>query len=233
MKKQISFFCIIFFFCLLIIIPHIFAETSKTTLPKGFVYLDEVLLHAQYDSRYYSNNNFIGKTINGYHSPRIILSKEATDQLLKAEQELLTFGLALLIFDGYRPQEAVDHFVKWAEDLSDTLNKSKYYPDINKSDLFSLNYIATKSSHSRGSTIDVSLFDIETQTELDMGSPFDYFGEISHHLSDNITLEQSINRTILSTIMSNFDFLSYPEEWWHYTLIDEPYTDTYFNFYVK
>ena len=142
-------------------------------------------------------------------------------------------GLILKIFDGYRPQQAVNNFVRWAADVGDTKMKAKYYPDVDKKDLFRLNFIAEKSSHSRGSTVDLTLLNAETGEELDMASGFDFFGEISHHNSGLISEHQLQNRNLLKGVMEKHGFIPYPEEWWHYTLDREPYPDTYFDFPVR
>ena len=162
-----------------------------------------------------------------------ILTEEAAAALKKAADSLEEQGYYIKIFDAYRPQRAVDHFIRWAKDLDDVKMKEQFYPEVDKSKLFELGYIAEKSGHSRGSTVDLTLVDIETNEELDMGSGFDFFGSISNHGTDLITPEQERNRNILRDAMVAAGFKIYPEEWWHYTLEDEPYPDTYFNFPVK
>lgn len=209
------------------------AQVAQSHLPDGFVYLDEVLVNAKYDVRYYTTNNFLGVRVDGYLAPRVILTKEAANMLALAEKDMEEIGLGFLIFDGFRPQQAVDHFVRWAEDLSDTIMKSKLYPDVAKEDLFELGYIAKKSGHSRGSTVDLTLFNLATGDELDMGSVFDFFGEISNHNTDLISAEQTQNRNVLRDVMLKHNFRLYIKEWWHYTLENEPFPDEYFNFPVK
>jgi D-alanyl-D-alanine dipeptidase len=201
--------------------------------PQGFMDLEHELQGAVLDIRYFGENNFVGSKIDGYHAAKAYLSLEAGKALLRVQYEALSLGLQLKIFDAYRPQSAVDHFVRWAKLPEDTLMKAQYYPDVAKSDLFLLQYIAEKSGHTRGSTIDLTLIEAHTGQELDMGSPFDFFGIISHHGSPLITTEQTSNRELLLQIMIKNGFKAYPEEWWHYTLADEPYPDTYFNFPVK
>ncbi len=208
-------------------------QGNGSALPEGFVYLDEIITDAVYDVRYYTGNNFLGCRVDGYMVPRVILTVEAANALADVAAEFREKGLILKIFDGYRPQQAVDHFVRWAEDLDDQKMKAQFYPDVDKKDLFRLNYIAEKSGHSRGSTVDLTLVDVNTKEELDMGSGFDFFGEISHHDTDLITEEQRQNRELLKEAMVRHGFIPYPEEWWHYTLADEPYPDTYFDFPVK
>jgi D-alanyl-D-alanine dipeptidase len=204
-----------------------------TGLPEGFVYVHEVIDTVQLDIRYYGENNFVGTRIDGYERPVAILSEEAAAALKVAADILEEQGYYIKIFDAYRPQMAVDHFIRWAQDLDDVKMKEQFYPDVDKSKLFELGYIAEKSGHSRGSTVDLTLVDKHTGEELDMGGGFDFFGEISHHGTDLITEEQERNRNILREAMVAAGFKPYPEEWWHYTLENEPYPDTYFNFKVK
>ena len=202
-------------------------------LPDGFIYLSDVDKTIQIELRYFSHNNFIGKPIDGYHKNCIIVAKKSGEALIKAQQTLLKQGLSLKIFDAYRPQQAVNNFVRWAKVLEDTLMKRTYYPNVPKSTLFKRGYIASKSGHSRGSTVDLTIVNIKTGKELDMGSPFDFFGVKSHSLSKNISKEQKKNRMLLRTIMIKNNFRPYKNEWWHFTLRNEPFPSTYFNFPVK
>jgi len=202
-------------------------------LPEGFVYVDEVIPGIVQDIRYAGKNNFIGKPITGYKTPRAILSVPAAEALLKVQRELIRKDYMLKVFDAYRPQRAVDHFVEWARDESDTLMKSEFYPDVPKSNLFERGYIASKSGHSRGSTIDLTLINVADCSEVDMGGSYDFFGERSHHNTSKISPEQKKNREILRLTMRKHGFRSYSEEWWHYTYDAEPYPDTYFDFPVK
>lgn len=218
---------------IVIILAIIILTGCGTGLPEGFVYVHEVIETAQLDVRYYGENNFVGTRIDGYEKPVAILTEEAAAALKKAADSLEEQGYYIKIFDAYRPQRAVDHFIRWAKDLDDVKMKEQFYPEVDKPKLFELGYIAEKSGHSRGSTVDLTLVDIETNEELDMGSGFDFFGSISNHGTDLITPEQERNRNILRDAMVAAGFKIYPEEWWHYTLEDEPYPDTYFNFPVK
>ncbi len=202
-------------------------------LPKGFVYLSNVDASIQTEMRYISNNNFIGKPIDGYIKPTIIISEPAANALKKVQQELLQFNLSLKIFDTYRPQQAVDHFVRWAKVLNDTLMKQQYYPNVPKTQLFNQGYIAEKSGHTRGSTVDVTIMDLTSGEELDMGSPYDFFGEESHALNDKISKKQRANRLLLRNLMLTNGFKPIKTEWWHFTLKNEPFPDTYFNFPIK
>lgn len=202
-------------------------------LPNGFVYLEDVDASIQKELRYLSNNNFIGKKIDGYKNNCVIITKQAAHQLKKVQSQLLKEGLSLKVFDAYRPQEAVNHFVKWAKILSDTLMKQEYYPKVPKSQLFNLGYIASKSGHTRGSTVDLTIVDSKTGKELNMGSPYDFFGVQSHPFYSNLSKEQQKNRMLLRKIMLEHNFKPYENEWWHFTLKNEPFRNIYFNFPVE
>jgi D-alanyl-D-alanine dipeptidase len=202
-------------------------------LPKAFVYLEDIAPTIQIELRYFSDNNFIGKPIPGYKNNRLIITEETAKSLKKIQQELLKRALGLKIFDGYRPQEAVDYFVKWSKQLNDTLMKRQYYPKVAKSNLLKSGYIASKSGHSRGSTIDLTVIDIKTGKELDMGSTYDFFGIQSHPRYQNISDKHKKNRMLLRKVMLANGFKPYENEWWHFTLKKEPFPDTYFKFPVK
>ena len=199
-------------------------------LPKGFVSVKDYIPNIELELRYYTTNNFIGKRVDGYNSNRAILSIEATKALAKVQKDLNQFGLGLKIFDAYRPQKAVDNFVRWGKDLNDTLKKDEYYPTVDKKNLFRDGYIAQKSGHSRGSTIDLTIIDMDNKLELDMGSSFDFFGKISWIEYSKITPQQRANRMLLHTIMIKNGFRAYTQEWWHFTLENEPYLSRYFDF---
>ena len=199
---------------------------------KDFLELKKEIPSIELDIRYYGSNNFIGKPIDGYLAPKAILSKEATLALKKVQKELKTFSLGLKIFDAYRPQKAVDHFVRWGKDLADIKMKDTFYPNVKKKNLFKEGYIAKHSGHSRGSTVDVTMIDLNSKTELDMGSSFDLFGKLSWVAYKNITAQQRANRMLLHTIMLKHGFKSYAQEWWHFTLKNEPYKE-YFDFNVE
>ncbi|MFX3636790.1 MAG: M15 family metallopeptidase [Candidatus Pristimantibacillus sp.] len=206
---------------------------KKKNLPNGFVYLDEIIPTALYDIRYFGHYNFIGKGIDGYHAPIAIMSSEAAEALKAVNVELEEQGYHLKIFDAYRPSKAVAQFVRWSTDLEDVSMKDEFYPDIDKQNLFKLGYISRKSGHSRGSTVDLTAVDKSTGEELDMGSTFDWLGEISHYGTKLITAEQAVNRDILRTAMMNHGFKPYSKEWWHFTLKDEPYPKQYFDFDIE
>ncbi len=199
----------------------------------GFVSVSEVIPDVILEIRYYSTYNFIGDRINGYEEPVALLTKEAATALSGAADELREKGYRLKIFDAYRPQVAVEHFVSWASDLSDTRMKPYFYPEVDKSQLFNYGYIAQYSGHSRGCTLDLTLFDMNTGKEVDMGGPFDYFGTLSHPDYTGITDEQYQNRMLLREAMTNNGFRPCGTEWWDFTLINEPYPATYFSFPVK
>lgn len=201
--------------------------------PDDFVYLLDLEPSIKIELRYFSNNNFIGRPIDGYHRSTIIVSKPTASALQKVQSALEKKGLGLKIFDAFRPQRAVNHFVRWAKVLNDTLMKKSYYPDVPKSELFKRGYIASKSGHSRGSTVDLTLIDLDTGNELDMGSPYDFFGVESHPFYKKITDEQRKNRMLLRRVMLKNGFKPYENEWWHFTLRDEPFPNQYFDFPVK
>ena len=198
-----------------------------------FVLLAEAVPDAILEIRYYSTYNFVGDRIDGYAQPVALLTREAAAALRAVSDELTEKGYRLKIFDAYRPQMAVSHFMRWALDFDDTRMKAYFYPDLEKNVLFPLGYIAEHSGHSRGSTVDLTLFDMTTEKEVDMGGTFDFFGELSHPDYTGITEEQYANRMILREAMLRHGFKPLAEEWWHFTLADEPYPDTYFTFPVS
>lgn len=208
----------------------------------GFVLITDVIPDAILEIRYHSTYNFIGDRIPGYEEPVALLTRRAADSLKVVSDELLALGYRIKIFDAYRPQCAVDYFMKWAADISDARMKPYFYPELDKSILIPQTYIAPKSSHTRGSTVDLTLFDMVSGREVDMGCTFDYFGRASHpDLQPGekagayrpINRSQYRNRMILREVMLKHGFEPYSCEWWHFTLKDEPYPDTYFTFPVK
>lgn len=198
-----------------------------------FINIQEKIPTIALDIRYFSSDNFMGVRVDGYEKPVALVTKQAGKALKKIQSELSKEGLGLKIFDAYRPQKGVDHFVKWAKVASDTLAKAKYYPETIKADVFDLGYIASKSGHSRGSTLDLTIIDLGTGQDMDMGSGWDFFGEISWHAYDQITAKQVANRKKLKDVMAKFGFKAYSKEWWHYTLREEPFPKTYFDFNVE
>jgi len=185
------------------------------------------------EPRYFTAHNFVGEPIEGYHKPELYLSPQAFEALQKAQRYFLEKGYQLKVFDAYRPQMAVDHFVRWSKDLNDTVTKSTYYPAVPKDQLFAQGYIAEKSGHSRASTVDLTLVDLATGKELDMGTPFDFFGPESWPSSKAVSEVQYQNRQILRQGMVAHGFKPLPTEWWHFTLEAEPFPNTYFNFPIK
>ncbi len=219
-----------FLFCILILVSF---KNNTTKLPKGFVYATDIIPDLKLDLRYLTNNNFVGKPINGYKNNKCILTFQAANALKKVQDELLEQNLCLQIYDAYRPQKAVNHFIKWAKDFNDTINKQKYYPKVEKRNLFKLQYIASNSRHSSGSTVDLTIYSNKTDSVLDMGSNYDYFGKKSWVNYQNLTKQQIKNRKLLQTVMLTNGFRSYPKEWWHFTLRFEPYRNQYFDFNVE
>jgi len=208
----------------------LFFLISFSQLNNDFIDIKEYIPSIFIDLKYASNDNFTGHIVNGYESPKCLLTIEAARSLRYIQTILNKSGYSLKIYDAYRPQRSVNHFINWSKNLSDTINKRYYYPNLAKSILFKLGYIASKSSHSRGSTVDLTLVDITSGKEVDMGSPYDFFGLESSHDYKNISNTQKNNRKFLLDIMTKNGFSSYSKEWWHYTFIDEPFPTTYFDF---
>ena len=198
-----------------------------------FVSIGEAVPDVILELSYYSTYNFVGDRIDGYEEPVALMTKEGAEALKKASDELVAKGYRLKIFDAYRPQTAVNHFIRWAEQVEDVRMKDYFYPDVDKSLLFDLGFICAKSSHSRGSTVDLTLFDMASGKDVDMGGTFDWFGDLSYPDYEGITEEQKANRKILSDAMIAAGFKPFDTEWWHFTLSDEPYPDTYFDFPVR
>ena len=216
-------FTVLLFFCF----GFVFGQ-----LPKEFVYVEDVIPSIKVELRYFSKNNFLGRTVDGYKKDKAILTVQAANTLKNVQNELKQHNLSVMIYDSYRPQTAVNHFVRWARDLNDTINKRNFYPNVKKQHLFKEGYIASQSGHSRGSTLDITLVDINTCEPLDMGSPYDFFGPESWVENNNLTIQQRANRMLLQTVMLKHGFRNYPKEWWHFTLRDEPFPETYFAFPV-
>jgi zinc D-Ala-D-Ala dipeptidase len=211
-------------------------DERTPTLPNGFVYLHQLASDIKLDIRYFTAENFIGGQVDGYIAPKCILTEKTADALKAVQTELRPFGLGLKVFDCYRPQRAVDHFIRWGRDLQDTATKSRFYPDVDKTALFNDGYIAAKSSHSRGSTVDLTITTLSgsgTGQDIDMGSSFDMFSPKSWPADMQVDGDQRAHRILLRVIMSRHGFAPYEQEWWHFTLKDEPYPDTYFDFPVQ
>lgn len=218
------------------VLALVFASCGNKKANEGsenFVVITDVVPDAILEIRYYSTYNFVGERIDGYEQPIALMTKQAADSLKVVSDELRKHGYRIKIWDSYRPQRAVNHFIRWAEDLQDTTMKHIFYPMVDKSLLFEQNYIMAKSGHSRGSTIDLTLVDEQTGLELDMGSPFDWFGEESHPDYMDLTPTQLANRLVLRHAMLSHGFVGLDSEWWHFTLADEPFPDTYYDFPVR
>ena len=206
---------------------------SETMDPTGFVLLADHVPQIVQEIRYYSTYNFIGDRIDGYEEPCALLTIEAARALKAVSSEMVVQGYRLKVFDAYRPVSAVKHFVLWGIEDQDLRMKPYFYPELEKQELFVKGYIAKQSSHSRGSTVDLTLLDMRTGRELDMGGPFDLFSEVSHPDYRGITEEQYANRMLLRRAMLRAGFRPIDCEWWHFTLENEPYPDTYFEFPVS
>ena len=199
----------------------------------GFVSVGEVIPDVLLDIRYYSSFNFIGERIDGYEEPAALLTREAAQALKEASNEAMEQGFRLKVFDTYRPQKAVDHFVRWAKDPEDIRMKAFFYPELEKKEIIPQGYIAEHSGHSRGSTVDLTLFDMDTQQDVDMGGTFDFFGELSHPDYSGVSEVQHANRMLLQSLMVKHGFRPLETEWWHFILDNEPWPDTYFTFSVR
>ena len=221
------------------------AQVKHSDDSSGFVPITDVVPDVILEIRYFGTYNFVGARIDGYLAPTAWLTREAADSLKAVSDDMIKQGYRLKIYDAYRPQCAVDHFMRWGADVKDTLMRRYFYPNIDRSRLFELGYIAKKSGHTRGSTVDLTLFDMNTEKEVDMGGTFDWFGSESHpdcggnpdtgeyRQNDTITAQQFANRMILRRAMLRHGFKPYNSEWWHFTLRNEPYPDTYFTFPVQ
>lgn len=218
MKNYVTFFILCFCF------------NALAQLPKGFIYVKDSIPDLDVELRYFTAYNFVGKPIEGYYSNNLILTTKATIALKKIQKELENINLCLKVYDGYRPQKAVNHFIRWANNLNDTINKAFFYPYVKKNDLFKHEYIASRSGHSKGSTVDLTLIDGNTGKPLDMGSDYDFFGQESWVNYQNITKEQKQNRQLLQSVMQKHGFRNYSKEWWHFTLRQEPFPNTFFDF---
>jgi len=233
------------------------AALRPRALPEGFVYLADIDPTILSEVRYAGCHNFVGRPVPGYNAPVILMTEAAALALKAVQAEIAPYNLTLKVYDAYRPQEAVDSWVRWAEDQSDHLMKAEFYPEVNKKDLFELGFIGKRSSHTRGSTVDLTLVPLPVPPQpswkpgdplvsgklpkgqrfadnaIDMGTGFDFFGDESHPQNEALPLEARCNRLLLQTLMAKHGFRGITTEWWHFTLIEEPYPDTYFNFPVE
>jgi zinc D-Ala-D-Ala dipeptidase len=230
---------------------------TQGAMPENFVDIQKAIPSAALDIRYQGEHNFLGTRVDGYEAPKCLVTAPAAEALAKVQAELQEFSLSLKIYDGYRPQRAVDHFVRWAKDIGDTKTRAEFYPTVDKRNLFRDGYIAEKSGHSRGSTIDLTIVPSPAPAQeqyipgqplracyepegkrfgdssIDMGTGFDCFHELSHPGNLKVGQQQRIHRLLLKTLMDKYGFKNYDQEWWHFTLRNEPYLDTYFDVPVK
>ncbi|MFS8037475.1 M15 family metallopeptidase [Xanthobacter sp. AM11] len=209
------------------------AADARTDRPAVFVDVAPLVPDAVLDVRYFGTDNFVGARVDGYGAPRCILTRPAAEALAAVAADARARGLGLRLFDCYRPARAVAHFARWAADLADTRTKAAFYPDMDKKDLFAEGYIAARSGHSRGSTLDLTLFSRASGADLDMGTPFDLFSSRSWPGSNQVTAAQKANRQFLADLMTRHGFVPFEKEWWHFTLKNEPFPDTYFDFPIE
>ncbi len=208
-------------------------QPARAQAPARFVDAADVVEGLVVDMRYFGSHNFVGEKIDGYERPRCLLTEPAANALAGVQRGLAARGLGLKAFDCYRPQRAVEHFVRWAQDLADIRGKREFYPDVDKRDLFTDGYIAERSGHSRGSTLDLTIVRRSDRGELDMGSSFDFFSPRSWPSDRSVGRAAQQNRAMLAEAMTHGGFKPYDKEWWHFTLVDEPFPDTYFDFPVR
>lgn len=236
-----------------------YCELSDVARAKGFVYLHEVDPTIIESPRYATAENFVGKPLPGYTCSRIVMTLQAAQALKKVQAAVRQAGYSLVVWDAYRPQKAVDCFMQWSKDINDQTKKNSYYPQINKADVFKLGYVGRRSGHSRGSTVDLTLIKMSKQLHavkhkqctltngqqmaflddgtLNMGSSFDMFDTVSHTYTDLIAATYTRRRLYLRSVMQQHGFRPYDKEWWHFTLINEPYPAdqdaSYFNFAIE
>ncbi len=226
-------------------------------MPREFVDLREVVPAIALDIRYFTAHNFVGQRVDGYNAPKCIITRKAAEALSRVQEDLKGFSFALKIYDCYRPQRAVNHFVRWASDVNDTATRKEFYPTVDKRNLFKDGYIAERSGHSRGSTVDLTIVPLPVPPQeeykpgqklfecfmpakrrfqdnsIDMGTGFDCFHELSHPANQKVKPQQRAARLLLKTLMEKQGFRYYDKEWWHFTLKDEPFPDTYFDFPIE
>jgi D-alanyl-D-alanine dipeptidase len=242
---------------MLVMSQSVFARLGDSTMPSEFVDVTTVIPSIVLDMRYYTAHNFVGEKIDGYLAPKCLLTKAAAHALGKVQRELENFSLSLKIYDCYRPQRAVNHFASWAKDVADTRTMLEFYPTVDKRHLFRDGYIAARSSHSRGSTVDLTIVPVPTPPQevyvsgqrlfecdlprgqrfkdnsIDMGTGYDCFHELAATANGQITTQQRVNRLLLKTVMEKPGFRNYSKEWWHFTLRDEPFPKRYFDFVIE
>lgn len=212
------------------------SQGGMAHMHEGFVDASKAVPGVVIDARYSGHDNFTGAPIMGYEANKVVVSEEVAAALVNVQAELACEGKALKLFDGYRPQRAVDHFMRWIADTADTKMKAEYYPNVAKGDLVKLGYIAEKSGHSRGGSVDLTIVEQTPDgkwQEMDMGSPWDLFDERSHGASTSVSQQAQTNRKMLADLMKKHGFRPYAEEWWHFTINPEPHPDTYFDFPIE
>jgi len=233
------------------------AMSADKAIPAEFTEIRAAIPDVLMDVRYYTPHNFVGARVDGYKAPKCYLTRKTAQALADVQKELVAFGLTLKIYDCYRPQKAVNHFVRWAADVEDTRTKAEFYPQVDKRNLFRDGYIAEKSGHSRGGTVDLTIVALPAKPQeiyiphhnlracyrpykdrfrdngIDMGAGFDCFDERSHTLNKAIGPTPRLHRVLLKTLMEKHGFVNYDKEWWHYTLKDEPFPETYFDFDIE
>lgn len=238
----------------LLLVPALSARDDA--LPEGFVRLRAVAPGISQDIRYHGSHNFLGRPVAGYEAPECILSRQAAEAVKAVADELAASGQGLLVFDCYRPQRAVADFVAWSKLPADQKAKAEFYPNVDKKDFFKLGYVAEKSGHSRGSTVDLTIIPLPAPAPgsytpgqpltpctasygqrygdggIDMGTGYDCMDEKSHPLTGDVPAGARANRLRLRELMVKHGFAPYDYEWWHFTLRDEPFPKTYFNFPV-
>jgi len=209
------------------------ATASAQQRPAAFVDAATAVPGLLVDMRYFGDNNFIGRPIDGYERPVCLLARSAAEALAQVARDLQPRGLVLKVFDCYRPTRAVANFVRWARDPRDVARKADFYPDVDKRNLFRLGYIASRSGHSRGSTVDLTLARRDGGTELDMGTRYDFFSPLAWPSNRSVSAEAQANRAVLAQAMRRRGFMANSQEWWHFTLRGEPFPETYFDFPVR
>jgi D-alanyl-D-alanine dipeptidase len=202
-------------------------------MKRDFVFVDEAVPGIRWDAKYATWDNFTGKPVDGYLANRIVGTMALCAALQAAQATAASVGFGLLVWDGYRPQRAVQCFLRWSKLSEDGRKKHRHYPNIDRPELFEKGYVASRSGHSRGSSVDLTLFHLEAGELAPMGGGHDLMDPISHHGAKGITGAEARNRAYLRTIMESCGFNSYDCEWWHYSLRDEPYPNTYFDFPIR
>ncbi|HEY5556807.1 M15 family metallopeptidase [Acetobacterium sp.] len=203
------------------------------TRPEDFVDISLEIPEIVTDVKYFTGENFAGEKIDGYDAPIVLLTEKATIALSRVQKQLVKKGYGIKVYDGYRPKRAVEHFIRWVNTKENGKTNDFYYPGMTRLEVFHGGFIAKKSSHTRGSTVDLTVIKLDTGIEVDMGGSFDFFSEISYSDYDHLNIEQSKNRVQLRYLMRSEGFEPMQQEWWHFTLADEPYPETYFDFSIN